>query len=132
MDDLLIKHIFPLGEIIERYLINEIKIEKLPEDKSNQIKAENVYFEDAIELMTHDLDEMILRKFTDELCDVLLEQWEILDKCYAENVSDSERGKLAFEAQEINRVRIAAKNKINQLAGFVTEHKQYGDRNEVL
>ena len=125
MDDSLIRKILSAGDLADRLLINELKIEHIP-SKIDAIKAENEAISEALQYLTNSVDQKILASYMIELLLVLRRQWNLLDRLRESSISDAERGRCAVEAQDVNIERVAWKNKINKLAGSFIEHKQYG------
>tara|TARA_Y100000034_G_C6527929_1_gene227434 strand:- start:16 stop:402 length:387 start_codon:yes stop_codon:yes gene_type:complete len=126
MDDTSLRKLIHAGDIVDRLLINEIKMDRFPAHESDLIKEENEILLEVIEEWSQDIDVKELNTYMSELKRVLVRQWDILDKVRDPNSTNEERGKFALEAQDINIQRVKWKNRINEICGSFIEFKHYG------
>jgi len=123
-----IKRVLSVGDLVDRYLIVQIKIRKLDASVREALKEEAKALSSVIIYCTEHLSEeeqLRLGCYQDVLFGILSRQWDTLDKM-RDSDSDAERGRKAIEAQDINIDRVDAKNKINKLCGSFPEFKRYG------
>ena len=123
-----IKRVLSVGDLIDRYLIIQIKIRKLDASVRDALKEEAKALSAVIVYCTDHLseeDQFKLGGYQDALFGILSKQWKALDRVRDAD-SDAERGKKAVEAQDINIERVDVKNKINKLCGSFPEFKRYG------
>jgi len=124
-----IKRVLSVGDLVDRYLIVQIKIRKLDASVREALREEAKALSAVIMYCTEHLSEeeqLRLGGFQDVLFGILCRQWDTLDKM-RDSDSDAERGRKAVEAQDINIERVDAKNKINKLCGSFPEFKRYGN-----
>lgn len=126
MDDELIKRVIAVGDLFERMLINQIKMEHLKEDQHVQLRSANAAIELVLSQLVEDLS--VFDEDKNDLSDVLRRQWSFLDKAYDTSLAAEVRGHNALQAQNINFERMRHKNAINKKAGSNIELKSYGKR----
>ena len=90
-----IKRVLSVGDLIDRYLIVQIKIRKLDASVREALKEEARALSAVIMYCTQHLSEeeqLRLGSYQDMLFGILSRQWETLDKVRDSN-SDAERGR---------------------------------------
>jgi len=126
MDDELIKRIMPVGDLVDRWCINAIKISKFDGQRKKEAEDEKEYLYKAIRYLAGDVaDSSEFNVLSMQLMDILLDQWNVLDKM-RDTEDEDNRGRQAILAQDLNIERVKIKNQINELSGSFLEHKQYG------
>ncbi len=118
--------IFTLGDIVDIYLVNILKIEKIKSQDISSLRKTNSMIEAFIKKYYYEEKELI--EFTEKLKTILEQQWDILDYVMNENLPRHIRSEYALRAQEINKERVRWKNKINEKYGYNKEIKEYGKR----
>lgn len=120
-----ILQLFSVGDLIDKKLINSIKIEKI--GTSPRLEEENKKIDDLINLWfpKHKKE---LKRMSDELRKILVRQWNILDISMDDTNSIDKRSRFAMKAQVINFERVRWKNEINELCGSSHEVKKYGTK----
>jgi len=113
--------IFSVGDLVDKLLINQIKIERIG-GSFPRLESENRNIEEFISKtfgsFKHDLESL-----SSSLKEVLNRQWDALDISMEECSDDLKRGKFALLAQKINLERVQWKNEINKLCGSFCEVK---------
>lgn len=119
-----IKKILSAGDLIERMLINTIKLKHFKGNEHKRICLEN----EDLQKVINDLipDASIFEEEKKYLFEVLQMQWNILDEVHDLSLDISTRGLLALKAQNMNADRIKYKNGINIKSGYREELKSYG------
>lgn len=126
----LFKKILSIGDLVDSLLINNIKLRKIKnisEKDRDSLHTKNQTIISIMKLFDIDINDELLKDLMNEFTAVLEEQWNILDKVHDLNLSESERGKYAMLAQQVNISRVSIKNKINELWNFDKEVKSYGN-----
>jgi hypothetical protein len=120
------KIIISVGEMVDKFLVNSIKINKIKDDGIEELKLNNLVIKNIIKELTVDCEQKKLESYTESLMSVLEEQWDHLDIVLDEKCNLEERMKNALLAQNLNNSRVYWKNKINKLGGCQEEIKKYG------
>ena len=120
-----LKLVISLGDLVERRLINELKLHHFQdENKLLILEKENSAISSLISLLTT----VDIAYLQDGLRSVLKKQWELLDQVHDKTLNEIERGRYALLAQSLNIDRIKCKNIINERCGSLLELKEYGPR----
>jgi len=121
-----IKILITIGEVVDKFLVNSIKIEKIKADGVDELMLNNDKIKKIIEEWSIGCDSEKLDIYTVSLLKVLRKQWECLDISLDCKESMEDRMNSSFMAQNLNTDRVYWKNKINELCGHTQELKQYG------
>jgi len=115
---------FSPGDVVDKIVILGIKVEKLTEGdpRSHKIVTELAYGLDFLEdmLIYKPVNAEALARLADELCDINRAQWNMEDRVRSEKSWEA-----AQAARENNNLRVAKKNEINRLFGWMEEVKEY-------
>ena len=123
----ILKIIISFGEIVDKFLVNSIKIEKIKDDGIEELISNNNSIKKVIDEWSFDCDKEKLNFYTNSLLGVLQEQWNYLDIVLNKNEDIKKRMEHALLAQNLNVDRVHWKNKINTLVGCSQEIKKYGE-----
>ena len=129
----LLKKVISAGDLADKFLINELKINRFKEEKKKQaLVLENEGILKVLELLKSNsqlpFDGDLFMAQLKELKNVLEKQWDILEVVYENNGEQSQ--KAAVKAQLLNDRRVLCKNKINRLFGTNIEYKNYATQKE--
>ena len=124
----LLKKVISAGDLVDKLLINELKIARFKEEEKKQaLGSENETIMDVLALLKSDFqgqfdgNSFLIQQR--ELKNVLEKQWDILEIVYENNGDRSQ--KAAVKAQLLNDARVFHKNEINKLFGTNIEFKNY-------
>ena len=125
----LFRRIITAGDLADRLLINQIKIERFRDaDKIRQLWEENQYLEQALDILRAqvvDFDQAQYKMCLSKLKAVLYEQWDQLEIVHEGN---RRSGEAAVKSQLLNVDRVHWKNQINYLFGSSQELKDYATK----
>jgi len=125
----LFRRIITAGDLADRLLINQIKIERFRDaDKIRQLWEENQYLEQALDILRAqvvDFDQAQYEMCLSKLKAVLYEQWDQLEIVHEGN---RRSGEAAVKSQLLNVDRVHWKNQINYLFGSSQELKDYATK----
>jgi hypothetical protein len=129
----LLKKVISAGDLVDKLLINELKINRFKEEEKKQALAlENEDILKVLEVLRSNsqtpFDGGLFMVQLKELKNVLEKQWDILEVVY-ENTGEQSQ-KAAVKAQLLNDDRVFYKNKINRLFGTNIEFKNYATQKE--
>jgi len=125
----LFRRIMTAGDLVDRLLINQIKIQRFRDaDKIKVLQEENQYLNQALDILrtqSVDFNQAQYELCLNELDGVLREQWDQLEIVH----EASERsGEAAVKSQLLNVDRVHWKNQINHLFGSSQELKDYATK----
>ncbi len=126
IDEKTFKIVISIGEIVDKFLINIIKIEKIGNSKTKELVSNNMVLKKVIDDFVLNCDKDKLDLYINSLTDILEKQWDYLDVSLDDGEGIQKRMKYALMAQELNIDRVYWKNKINNICGYSQEIKRYG------
>ena len=101
----------PVSEILDRYSILSLKMERLPEEKKKQIESQHKTYGKEYEELTFTFPFLI--SLFEELLEANGAIWDLEADIRQGNITDFEEiGKRAVRIRDINHKRIEVKNKI--------------------
>jgi len=124
MNNKTLRQLISIGDLIERKLINNMKVERSL-DQNEDLHNQNLAIDEAIdELSTHPVDSVKLMRIKTDLLKTLEMQWKLLDIVFDPD-SKKDQADAAIKAQLLNSDRVTIKNQINELFGSWKEIKTY-------
>lgn len=115
--------IISAGDLVDKMLVNEIKIEKIKNKDINILKEEN---KKIIQILSN------IQEFNEDICivfdklkKILMRQWNLLDIVTNGSNEYTCRADAAMKAQNLNKDRVFLKNKINKIYSTSIEIKSY-------
>ena len=118
-----LNELLPSADLIERRIINSIKIERI--DICDVWQKQNIVINKFIKSQNINLKNPLIIQQEKELKQILEKQWDLLDISYDEKKNKKERMKSAFEAQLLNVNRIKCKNRISEIIGQPLDQRTY-------
>ncbi len=128
----LFRRIVTAGDLADRLLINQIKIERFDdEEKIASLQEENHHLSLALDILRGQVPNFDTVEYEESLRglkSVLYEQWDQLEIVHD---GGAESGEAAIRSQLLNVDRVKWKNEINRLFGSSQELKDYATKHRM-
>jgi hypothetical protein len=116
-----------LGEAIDKLTILDIKLQKITDNRKNDVKIEYDILFEKLRIFILQYDELY-----NTMKKVNLIIWDMMDKIRDINITDTQYLEICRECVELNDIRFRIKNKINNISKSVLKEQKGYNINGII